>query len=68
MTSPQKEKTDNEVAGAAYEAIIGGGNEYMCLDPIVTMGQRSGIPRTSHRRVKMKQDDVVFMELEACIE
>ena len=60
-------KTDNEVARAAYEAIIGGGSEYMCLDPIVTVGERSGIPHSTHRRVKIKQGDLVFIELGACI-
>ena len=37
-------KTDNDVAAAAYEAIIAGGSETMSLDPIVTVGEWSGVP------------------------
>ncbi len=60
-------KTDNDLALAGYQAIIGGGGEYMCYDPIVTVGGRSGIPHTTHRRVAMNHGDVVFMEMGACI-
>lgn len=60
-------KTDNDVARAAYEVIIGGGSEYMCLDPIVTVGERSGIPHTTHRRVRIKRGDSILMEIGACI-
>jgi Xaa-Pro dipeptidase len=60
-------KTDNEIAAAAYESLIIGGSEYMCLDPIVTVGLRSGIPHTSHRRVAIDEGDAVFIEVGACI-
>lgn len=60
-------RTDNDVALAAYDVIIGGGGEYMCLDPIVTVGARSGIPHTTHRNVRIKRGDVVFVEIGACV-
>jgi Xaa-Pro dipeptidase len=61
-------RTDNEVAAAAYAAIIAGGGEYMCLDPIVTVGPRSGLPHSTHRRVAIRPGDTVFVEIGACVD
>lgn len=58
---------DQEVARAAYDALIGGGSEYMALDPIVTVGPRSGIPHSTHRRVQINHGDTVLIELGANI-
>jgi Xaa-Pro aminopeptidase len=58
--------TDNEVAAAAYAAIIAAGSEFMCIDPIVTTGTRSGVPHTTHRRVRIEPGDPVWIELGAC--
>ena len=43
-------RTDNEVAAAGYETMIAGGSETMCLDPIVTVGEWSGVPHSTHCR------------------
>ena len=51
----------------AYESVIAGGSEYMCLAPIVTVGRRSGIPHTTHRRIPIEVGDAVFLEIGACI-
>jgi Xaa-Pro dipeptidase len=56
---------DQEVARAAYDALIGGGSEHMALDPIVTVGARSGIPHSTHRRVRIERGDTVLIELGA---
>jgi Xaa-Pro dipeptidase len=58
---------DQQVAAAAYSALIGGGSEYMALDPIVTVGPRSGIPHSSHRRAQIAPGDTVLVELGANI-
>jgi Xaa-Pro dipeptidase len=58
---------DQAVARAAYDALIGGGSEYMALDPIVTVGARSGIPHSTHRRVRIERGDTVLIELGANI-
>ncbi len=60
-------KTDNDVAAAAYCTMIGGGSEYFCYQPIVTVGRRSGIPHSTFQRVEIKPGDAVFMEFGACI-
>jgi Xaa-Pro dipeptidase len=58
---------DHEVARAAYDVIIGGGSEYMALDPIVTVGARAGIPHSTHRRVRIGRGDTALIELGANI-
>ena len=59
--------TDNQIAAAAYQAVIARGSEFMCLDPIITVGRRSSIPHTSHRRIPIQTGDVIFMEIGACV-
>lgn len=59
--------SDQDVAAAAYEALIRGGSEYMALDPIVTVGPRSGIPHSTHRRTRIDRGDTVLVELGANI-
>jgi Xaa-Pro dipeptidase len=59
--------SDQEVARAAYDALIGGGSEYMALDPIVTVGPRSGIPHSTHRRTVINHGDTILVELGANI-
>jgi Xaa-Pro dipeptidase len=58
---------DQEVARAAYDTLIGGGSEHMALDPIVTVGARSGIPHSTHGRVRIERGDTVLVELGANI-
>lgn len=58
--------TDNDVAVAAYQALVAAGSEYMCYAPIVTSGRRSGIPHSTHQRVPLQRGDPVLIELGAC--
>jgi len=60
-------KTDNDIAACAYYVMANGGSEYMCIDPIVTAGSRSGIPHTSFRRTVLQPGDPVLVEIGACI-
>lgn len=59
--------TDNDVAAAAYDALIKGGSEYMAIDPIVTVGARSSMPHSTHRRVRIGAGESVLIEVGACI-
>ena len=59
--------TDNDVAAAAYDALIRAGSEFMCLDPVVTTGPRSGVPHTTHQRVRINPGDPVWIEIGACL-
>ena len=60
-------KTDNQAAAAASAAMIAGGSEFMCIDPIVTVGRRSGIPHTTFRRAVIQAGDSVLVEAAACV-
>src|SRR5262249_27250108 len=60
-------QSDNDVAAAAADAMLRGGSEFFCIDPIVTVGPRSGIPHTTFRRTVIRPGDSVFIEVGACI-
>jgi Xaa-Pro dipeptidase len=60
-------RTDNDVAGAAYSALVRGGSEYMAIDPIVTVGARSSIPHSTYRRVTIGAGESVLIEVGACV-
>ncbi len=57
--------TDNDVASAAYAAMMTAGSEYLSLAPIVTIGPRAGIIHSTHRRVTMHAGEGVNIELGA---
>jgi Xaa-Pro dipeptidase len=61
-------QADNDLAAAAYQAIIAHGGEYFSLQPIVTAGRRSGIPHTTFRRMPLRRGDTVFVEVSAAYE
>ena len=61
-------RTDNDVAAAAYEEMVGGGSEYMCLGPIVTTGRRSSILHSTHKRIRLESGDTLLIEMGACIQ
>jgi len=67
LASAGEGKTDNDLAAAASSTALKGGSEYMCIDPIVTVGRRSGIPHTTHRRETLQRGDTAFMEIGACV-
>jgi Xaa-Pro dipeptidase len=59
-------KSDNDLAAAAYFAMMHAGSEYLSLAPIVTVGARAGIIHSTHRRVRLNKGDGVNVELGAC--
>ncbi len=60
--------SDNDIAAAMYESTVSNGAEYFSLQPIVTVGRRSGIPHTTFRRQTLSKGDVIFTELSASFE
>lgn len=53
---------ENDVAAAAFDAMTRAGAEYLARDPIVTSGDRAGIPHTSYMRRKIEPGDTVLLE------
>jgi Xaa-Pro dipeptidase len=60
-------KNDNDIAAAAYDVMVRGGSEFMCIEPIVTVGTRSGIPHSTFRRTRIEPGDSIFIEVGGCV-
>ena len=58
--------TDNDVARAGYDAMVGAGSEFLPVEPIVTSGRRSGWAHTTFKRTPLHLGDVVFLEYGGC--
>ena len=66
MEAAMEGSFDNAVAAAAAQAMLSAGSEYMCVEPIVTTGARSGILHSSHKRKELRRGDSVCVEIGAC--
>ena len=57
--------TDNDIAVAAYAAMVGAGGELMAVDPIVLVGRRGAFaaPHATHKRTPLRAGDAVQVEL-----
>ena len=59
--------TDNDLAAAAYRALVSRGSEYASYPVIVTTGRRSGVPHSTFQRNAIALGDPVFIEFAAAI-
>jgi Xaa-Pro aminopeptidase len=59
-------RTDNDVAAAAYDAMVRAGAEFLTIQPIVVSGRRVGWMHTHFRRVPLAVGDTVFLEFGGC--
>ncbi|KPP99956.1 Xaa-Pro peptidase family protein [Marinobacter sp. HL-58] len=57
--------TDNDIAAVGAQALLAGGSEFMSMQPIVTVGQRSSVIHTNHKRCRVEDGDPVFLEFGA---
>jgi len=60
-------RTDNDVAAAAYQAMIGAGSEFLSIPVIVSAGPYSGISHSTHKRYRLERGDALLLELAAAI-
>ena len=60
-------KTDNDIAAAAFSALISRGSEYMSSDPIVCVGQNASIPHGHFKNRPVRSGDTVLLEMSACV-
>jgi len=58
--------SENAVVAAMLAASIGGGSEYLGMEPLVSSGPRSGVPHATWRRRTLEQGDPVFLEMASC--
>jgi Xaa-Pro dipeptidase len=58
--------TENDIAARAMEAMTRAGAEYFPLDPIVTSGDRSGVPHSTYMRRVIRKGDTILLEFSGC--
>src|SRR5206468_4752990 len=56
-------RTDNDVAAAAYHAMMSAGSEFLSIPAIVNAGAYTGISHSTHKRHPLRRGDVLFLEL-----
>lgn len=57
--------SENDVAAASYDAMVRAGSEWMARDPIVTSGDRAGLPHSGFMRRRLARGDTVLIEIGA---
>lgn len=57
--------TDNDIAAVGAQTMLAKGSEFMSLQPIVTVGPRSSVIHTNHKRCEINTGDPVFLEFGA---
>jgi Xaa-Pro dipeptidase len=58
--------TENDVAAAAYRAMMAAGSEFFAGDPIVTSGWRSGVAHLTFGNRRLEPGDTVLLEMSGC--
>ena len=58
--------TDNDLVSAMMAAAIAAGSEYVGMEPLVSVGRRTGIPHGTWRRGRLGNDQPAFLEMAAC--
>lgn len=60
-------RTENDVAGALYQAMLAEGSEYPGSPPYVISGERSGLPHGTWEGRELRDGDIVFLEFAGCV-
>lgn len=58
--------SENDLVAAMMGAAISAGSEYMGMEPLVSVGPRTGVPHGTWRRRRLGVDEPVFLEMAAC--
>lgn len=58
--------TENDLVAAMMGESIRAGSEYMGMEPLVSVGPRTGVPHGTWRRRAIAAGDPVFLEMAAC--
>lgn len=56
-------KTENDVTGECYRAMVAAGSEFFSSGPILTSGTKSGIAHTTFHRRRLQRGDPVLIEI-----
>lgn len=58
--------SENDIVAAMMGAAITAGSEYMGMEPLVSVGRRSGVPHGTWKRARLGADEPAFLEMAAC--
>lgn len=58
--------SDNDLVAAMMGQAIAAGSEYVGMEPLVSVGRRSGVPHGTWRRGKIAANQPIFLEMAAC--
>lgn len=58
--------SENDLVAAMMGAAIGAGSEYVGMEPLVSVGPRTGVPHGTWRRRRIAADEPAFLEMAAC--
>ena len=58
--------SENDLVAAMMQAAIAAGSEYMGMEPLVSVGPRTGVPHGTWRRRKIAANEPAFLEMAAC--
>lgn len=57
---------DNDLVGAMMGAAISAGSEYVGMEPLTSVGRRTGVPHGTWRRGRLGANEPAFLEMAAC--
>jgi Xaa-Pro dipeptidase len=58
--------SENDLVAAMMGAAIEAGSEYLGMEPLVSVGSRTGVPHGTWRRGRIRADEPAFLEMAAC--
>jgi Xaa-Pro dipeptidase len=58
--------SENDLVAAMMQSAIAAGSEYMGMEPLVSVGPRTGVPHGTWRRRTIEAGDPAFLEMAAC--
>ncbi|EJJ28096.1 M24 family metallopeptidase [Rhizobium sp. CF142] len=58
--------TENDLVSAMMGSAIAAGSEYLGMEPLVSVGPRTGVPHGTWRRRAIADGDPAFLEMAAC--
>ena len=58
--------TDNDLVAAMMHSSIAAGGEYVGMEPLVTVGKRTGVPHGTWRRGLLGENEPAFLEMSGC--
>ncbi|MBH0238645.1 M24 family metallopeptidase [Methylobrevis albus] len=58
--------SENDIVAAMMQAAIAAGSEYMGMEPLTSVGRRTGVPHGTWRRNVIADGEPAFLEMAAC--